>query len=122
MFYAVKANPAPEVLSLLASLGSCFDTASVAEIEMVLAAGATPDRISYGNTIKKERDVARAHALGIRLFAVDCEAEVEKIARAAPGSRVFCRILSDCVGAEWPLSRKFGCEPAMAVDVLEHAA
>ena len=42
VFYAVKANPAPEVLSLLASLGSCFDTASVAEIEMVLATGVTP--------------------------------------------------------------------------------
>src|SRR4051812_33220336 len=121
VFYAVKANPAPEVLSLLASLGSCFDTASVAEIEMVLAAGATPDRISYGNTIKKERDIATAHGLGIRLFAVDCQPEVEKIARAAPGSRVFCRILCDGAGAEWPLSRKFGCEPAMAVDVLEHA-
>ena len=121
VFYAVKANPAPEVLALLAKLGSCFDTASIPEIEMVLAAGATPDRISYGNTIKKERDIARAYALGVRLYAVDCKAEVEKIARAAPGSRVFCRILSDCVGAEWPLSRKFGCEPAMAVDVLEHA-
>jgi len=121
VFYAVKANPAPEVLSLLASLGSCFDTASIPEIEMALAAGATPDRISFGNTIKKERDVARAYALGIRLFAVDCKEEVDKIARSAPGSRVFCRILSDCVGAEWPLSRKFGCEPAMAVDVLEHA-
>ena len=121
VFYAVKANPAPEVLSLLASLGSCFDTASVAEIEMVLAAGVTPDRISYGNTIKKERDVARAFALGIRLFAVDCKAEVDKIARVAPASRVFCRILCDGAGAEWPLSRKFGCEPALAVDVLEHA-
>jgi len=121
VYYAVKANPAPELLSLLVSLGSCFDTASVAEIELVLAAGATPDRISFGNTIKKERDIARAFALGVRLFAVDCKAEVDKIGRAAPGSRVFCRILSDCVGAEWPLSRKFGCEPAMAVEVLEHA-
>jgi ornithine decarboxylase len=121
VFYAVKANPAPEVLSLLASLGSCFDTASVAEIEMVLAAGASPERISYGNTIKKERDIARAYALGVRLFAVDCKAEVEKIARVAPGVRVFCRILSDCVGADWPLSRKFGCEPDLAADVLEHA-
>jgi ornithine decarboxylase len=121
VFYAVKANPAPEVLSLLAGLGSCFDTASVAEIEMVLAAGAIAERISYGNTIKKERDIARAFALGVRLYAVDCLAEVEKVARAAPGSRVFCRILCDCVGAEWPLSRKFGCEPAMAVDVLEAA-
>jgi len=121
VFYAVKANPAPEVLTLLASLGSCFDTASVPEIEMALAAGSSADRISFGNTIKKERDVARAYALGVRLYAVDCQAEVEKIARSAPGSRVFCRILSDCVGAEWPLSRKFGCEPAMAVDVLEYA-
>jgi ornithine decarboxylase len=121
VFYAVKANPAPEVLSLLASLGSCFDIASVAEAQMVLAAGATPDRVSYGNTIKKERDIATAYGLGVRLYAVDCKAEVEKIARAAPGSRVFCRILCDGAGAEWPLSRKFGCEPAMAVDVLEHA-
>ena len=121
VFYAVKANPSPEVLSLLARLGSCFDTASMAEIEMVLAAGATPDRISYGNTIKKERDIARAFALGVRLFAVDCKAEVEKIARAAPGARVFCRFLFDCAGAEWPLSRKFGCDTAMAVEVLEHA-
>ena len=121
VFYAVKANPAPEVLSLLASLGSCFDTASVAEIEMALAAGASADRVSYGNTIKKERDIARAFALGVRLFAVDCKADVEKVARVAPGSKVFCRILCDGAGAEWPLSRKFGCEPAMAADVLEHA-
>jgi ornithine decarboxylase len=121
IFYAVKANPAPELLALLASLGSCFDTASVAEIEMVLAAGATPERISFGNTIKKERDIGRAHALGVRLFAVDCKAEVEKIARAAPGAKVFCRFLFGCAGAEWPLSRKFGCDPEMAVDVLDHA-
>ena len=79
------------------------------------------DRISFGNTIKKERDIARAFALGIRLFAVDCVEEVEKIARAAPGARVFCRVLTDGEGAEWPLSRKFGCVPAMAVDVLRHA-
>ena len=121
VFYAVKANPAAEVLSLLAALGSSFDAASVAEIEMVLAAGAPAERISFGNTIKKERDVARAYALGVRLFAVDCKAEVEKIARAAPGAKVFCRFLFGCAGAEWPLSRKFGCDPEMAVDVLEHA-
>lgn len=121
VYYAVKANPAPEILTLLAELGSSFDCASVGEIEMVLATGAKADRISYGNTIKKERDVARAFELGVRLFAVDCVAEVDKIARSAPGSRVFCRILSDGAGAEWPLSRKFGCDPDMAPMVLEHA-
>ncbi|MGQ4273566.1 type III PLP-dependent enzyme [Terrihabitans sp. B22-R8] len=121
VFYAVKANPQPEVLRLLADLGSCFDCASVAEIRQVLSAGATADRISFGNTIKKERDVAEAFRLGVELFAVDCREEVEKISRAAPGARVFCRILCDGAGAEWPLSRKFGCVPEMAVDVLEHA-
>ncbi len=121
VFYAVKANPAPEVLALLAGLGSSFDCASVVEIEQALAAGATPDRISFGNTIKKERDVANAFALGVRLFAVDCEAEVEKVARAAPGAKVFCRMLCEGDGAEWPLSRKFGCAPEMAPRVLELA-
>jgi ornithine decarboxylase len=126
VFYAVKANPAPEVLRLLARLGSCFDCASVAEIEMALSAGATADRISFGNTIKKERDILRALELGVRLLAVDCQAEVDKIARAAAALdaddvRVFCRILCDGAGADWPLSRKFGCVPEMAPDVLEHA-
>lgn len=122
IFYAVKANPAPEILRLLASMGSNFDCASVAEIEMALDAGASSDRISYGNTIKKERDIARAFAHGVRLYAVDCIEEVEKVARAAPGAQVFCRVLTDGEGAEWPLSRKFGCVPAMAVDVLSGAA
>ena len=121
IFYAVKANPAPEILALLAGLGSCFDTASVEEIKMALAAGATPERISFGNTIKKQRDIATAHGLGISLYAVDSVQEVEKVAAAAPGAKVFCRILTDGAGAEWPLSRKFGCDPAMATDVLLHA-
>ncbi|MDR3420232.1 MAG: type III PLP-dependent enzyme [Xanthobacteraceae bacterium] len=121
VFYAVKANPAPEILKLLAGLGCCFDVASVPETHMVLAAGASPDRISYGNTIKKESEIAAAFALGVTLFAIDCEAEAEKVARAAPGSRVICRIVCDGSGAEWPLSRKFGCEPVYAADILEFA-
>jgi len=121
VFYAVKANPAPEVLKLLAAMGSCFDVASMSETAAVLAAGATPDRISYGNTIKKEAEIAAAYKLGVTLFAADCEAEVEKIARAAPGSRVICRIHCDGTGSEWPLSRKFGCEPEFAADLLELA-
>jgi len=121
VFYAVKANPAPEILKLLAALGCCFDVASVNETQAALEAGASPERISYGNTIKKESDIAAAFALGVTLYAVDCEAEVEKIARAAPGSRVICRIHCDGTGSEWPLSRKFGCEPEFATDILELA-
>jgi ornithine decarboxylase len=121
VYYAVKANPDQAILKLLVELGSCFDTAAVTEIEAVLAAGTVAENISYGNTIKKERDIARAFALGVRLFAVDAIDEVDKIARAAPGVKVFCRILSDGIGAEWPLSRKCGCDANMAISLLEHA-
>ncbi|MFG1261433.1 MULTISPECIES: type III PLP-dependent enzyme [Xanthobacter] len=121
VFYAVKANPDAAILKALEELGSSFDCASTGEIDMVLATGAGADRISFGNTIKKERDIERAFKVGVRLFAVDSYEEVEKIARVAPGAKVFCRILCDGAGAEWPLSRKFGCEPEMAADVLEHA-
>ena len=121
VFYAVKANPDAAILKALEEMGSSFDCASTGEIDMVLATGAGAERISFGNTIKKERDIERAYRLGVRLYAVDSYEEVEKIARVAPRAKVFCRILCDGAGAEWPLSRKFGCEPEMASDVLEHA-
>ena len=122
VYYAIKANPAPEVLRLLVGLGSCFDTASVAEIDMVLAAGAGPERISYGNTIKKQVDIAAAFKRGVTLFAFDSEEELDKIAAAAPGARVFCRIETSGEGAEWPLSHKFGCSHATARRLLGAAA
>ncbi len=121
VFYAVKANPAVEIVGLLDKLGSSFDVASRGEIDLCLGRGVTPERISFGNTIKKERDIAYAYAQGVRLFAFDSAAELEKLARAAPGSRVFCRILVASEGAEWPLSRKFGCAPEMAVELLRQA-
>ena len=122
IYYAIKANPAPEILQRLTKLGSSFDIASVPEIDMVLAAGAGPERISYGNTIKKQVDIAAAYERGVRLYAFDSAAELDKIAAAAPGSKVFCRLLTSGVGADWPLSRKFGCEIEMARDLLVEAA
>jgi ornithine decarboxylase len=121
IYYAVKANPAPEVLACLARLGAYFDAASIGEIDLCLAAGAAPERISVGNTIKKQRDIAAAYERGVRLFAFDSDAELDKLAEAAPGARVFCRILMDCDGADWPLSRKFGCAPAMAAALMLRA-
>ncbi|MFN4355608.1 type III PLP-dependent enzyme [Parvibaculum sp.] len=121
IFYAVKANPADEIVSRLAGLGSAFDTASMGEIDLCLSHGVSPDRLSFGNTIKKERDIAEAYAKGVRMYAFDSAAELDKIARVAPGSKVYCRVLMECEGAEWPLSRKFGCEPDMAADLLVRA-
>ncbi len=121
VYYAVKANPEMAVLKTLVNAGSNFDTASPQEVADVLAAGADPSRISYGNTIKKEADIAKAYAMGVRLFAFDSAQELEKLARSAPGAQVFCRILCDCEGAEWPLSRKFGCDETMATALLVQA-
>jgi ornithine decarboxylase len=108
IYYAVKANPAPQVLDRLVSLGSRFDAASFEEIEACLRAGAEPERISYGNTIKKVSAIRAAHDAGVPMYAFDCIEELEKLARHAPGRRVYCRLLVENAGADWPLSRKFG--------------
>ena len=121
IYYAIKANPAPEVIQRLAPLGCHFDTASQGEIDLCLSLGVAPDRIGYGNTIKKKGEIAHAFARGIRLFAFDSQAELEKLAEVAPGAQVFCRVLVDCAGADWPLSKKFGCTPRMAAELLSRA-
>lgn len=119
--YAVKANPAREVLEVLISEGSHFDAASRAEIELCLSLGAHPETVSFGNTIKRPSDIAFAYQAGIRLFAADAEEELEKIAENAPGVQVYIRLLVGSTEADWPLSRKFGCDPAMALRLMGRA-
>ncbi|MFU8814749.1 MAG: type III PLP-dependent enzyme [Pseudomonadales bacterium] len=119
IYYAVKANPAPEILTLLRDRGSSFDIASIYELDRVLGLGVTADRISFGNTIKKSRDIRYFFEHGVRLYATDSEADLRNIAKAAPGSKVYVRILTEGTQtADWPLSRKFGCQTDMAMDLL----
>ncbi len=107
--YAVKANPASELLEMLTMEGCNFDAASLGEVDACLAAGATPDRISFGNTVKRASDIVRAHAKGITLFAADSIEELTKLATHAPGAQVYIRVIVEHSQADWPLSRKFGC-------------
>ncbi len=119
IYYAVKANPAPAILQMLAERGANFDIASIYELDKVLQFGVSPERISYGNTIKKSRDIRYFYEKGVRMFATDSEANLRNIARAAPGARIYVRILTEgTLTADWPLSRKFGCEIDMAMDLL----
>lgn len=118
IYYAVKANPAPEIIATLAELGASFDLASPGEIALCRNAGIPPDRLSFGNTIKRESTIGAASRDGISLFAFDSAAELEKLARSAPSARIFCRMLVENKGAEWPLTRKFGCEAHMAAELL----
>ena len=116
--YAVKANPGKPVIERLAALGASFDVASVPEIDLVLSCGVEPARISFGNTIKKQRDIAYAAQQGITRFTVDTMSELHKVLAEAPQAEVCVRLFHDCEGADWPLSKKFGCGFADAKNIL----
>jgi len=103
-------------------MGSCFDIASRYELDKVLKLGVSPERLSYGNTIKKAKDIAYFYEKGVRMFATDSKDDLKNIAQFAPGSRVYVRILvENTTSADWPLSRKFGCHPDMAYDLCIQA-
>ncbi|OQB95983.1 MAG: Lysine/ornithine decarboxylase [Spirochaetes bacterium ADurb.Bin110] len=121
IYYAVKANPDDAVISLLRDLGSNFDVASRYELDQLLRLGVSPDRMSFGNTIKKEKDIAYFYEKGVRLFVTDSINDVDKLSRAAPGSKVFFRLLTEGLGADWPLSKKFGSHPDLARQLIKTA-
>lgn len=121
VLYAVKANAHPAVLARLASLGCGFDIASLGELALCRVVSGPATRMSFGNTVKKEADIAAAHADGIDLFALDSPGELAKIGRAAPGAKIICRLSVSGSGAQWPLSHKFGCTIDDAVDLLTEA-
>jgi ornithine decarboxylase len=121
VYYAVKANPAAPVLERLVALGSSFDAAGWEEIDACLAAGARPEAISFGNTVKKAAAIRRAHEAGVTVYAFDAVEELEKLARHAPGARVYCRILVDNTGSDWPLARKFGTTVENARELMLRA-
>ncbi len=120
-YYSVRANPHEAVLSLLRDLGSAFTVGSRYELDRVLGLGVAPDRISYGNTVKKKADIAYAYAKGVRLFATDSMLDLSAISSAAPDSRVFFRLLTDGLGADLPLSKKIGCHPDLMRQLVKAA-
>ena len=121
IFYAVKANPQKEVLTLLRDQGSSFDVASSYEMEQVLALGVAPSKISFGNTIKKAKDIATAYKKGVSLFCTDSKEDLSKLAKYAPGAKVLFRILTEGSGADWPLSRKFGAHTDIVFSLIIEA-
>ncbi len=119
IYYAVKANPSIEILMLLRDRNINFDIASIYELDRVLSLGISPDRICFGNTIKKSKDVRYFYEKGVRMYATDSEADIRSIAKAAPGSKIYTRILTEgTFTADWPLSKKFGCQADMAMDLI----
>lgn len=122
IFYAVKANPAPEVLKVLANLNAGFDLASANELKLVLPLKVSPEKLSFGNTIKKKEDISFFYEHRIRLFVTDSEKDLENIATYAPGSKVYFRLLFDAsASSDWPLSNKFGCNEDTVIQLAYKA-
>ena len=118
LYYAIKANPHPDIIKTLAGLGGCFDVASEGEIRHVLAQGVRADRIIFANTIKRPEALQYARKVGVRLMTFDNEPEIYKIAKHSPGARVLCRMKVSNLGSIVELSLKFGADEDQIVPML----
>jgi ornithine decarboxylase len=119
VLFAVKACPEPAVLRTLAALGCGFDVASAAEIELCLAAGADPVRISHGNPVRAPDDGRAAAARGVRRFVTD---SAEDLATLPSDAEVLVRVLVEDIGAATPFLGKFGAAPAEAARLARGTA
>ncbi|KAI5865609.1 pyridoxal-dependent decarboxylase [Durotheca rogersii] len=117
-FYAVKCNPDPKVLQLLAGLGTGFDCASKSEIEQVLSMGVDPARIIYAQPCKTNSYVRYVASQGVKQMTFDNADELRKIAKLYPAAELFLRILTDDSSSMCRLSLKFGASLDATDDLL----
>ncbi|MFC7528700.1 type III PLP-dependent enzyme [Actinoplanes sp. GCM10030250] len=117
-FYAMKCNPAPEILRTLADRGSSFEIASLGELRMLQALGVDPAGVLYSNPVKPPAHIAAAHRAGLWRFSFDSPNELAKIAEQAPGAAVYVRLRVDDSTSVFPLSRKFGTDADDAYELM----
>ena len=121
IYYAVKANPDIEVLSLINNMGIGFEIASEGELAMCVSLGVSKDRIITSNPIKSFKFLRMAAEYGVNYFAFDSPDEVRKLRDYCPGSNVYVRLAVPNEGSEWPLSKKFSVEIDAAEELLLYA-
>jgi ornithine decarboxylase len=130
VYYAVKANPDPEIVQTFFKAGASFDVASVAEfltvhknIEHLPEKERQDfiwDRIIYANPIKAVETLELLERYK-PLVAYDNYEEVMKIARYAPHAGLMLRLRVPNTGSMVELSSKFGALPGEAVDLIAFA-
>ncbi|XP_076231004.1 ornithine decarboxylase 2-like [Calliopsis andreniformis] len=109
--YAIKCNPDPTVIKVLAALNAGFDCASKEEIRMVMKHGVSADRIVFANPAKCPSHIKFARKMNVEKTTVDCDAELMKIKEFYPEAKVIIRIRCDARVSIVPLGSKYGCEP-----------
>ena len=92
IYYAMKANPTPQLLERVAGLGSCFDVASAGEMVQLQALGVAGSRMIYANPVKDRRGLRTAAELGVRRMTFDDASEIATMAQYVPGADVLVRI------------------------------
>ncbi len=122
VYYAVKANPSPWVISALVANGvMSFDVASVPEIELV-ATHAPGARMAFMHPVKNRAAIACAYFdHGVRTFAFDTAEELDKILDAtgqAKDLNLIVRLGVEASGAAYSLSGKFGVDAVHAPPLL----
>lgn len=130
--YAVKANSNLAVLNVLAKIGSGFDIVSMGELERVLRAGGSADKIVFSGVGKTAEEMARALDVGIRCFNVESQAELELLERVAADkgvqAPVSLRVNPDVDAKTHPYistglkDNKFGIAIDDVVPVYQHIA
>jgi len=120
-YYAIKANPYPEIIKKFVELGAGFDVASANEMNTVLELGANPEKVIFANTIKSNEDIRTAYKKKVKMMTFDNEPELYKIAKYCPGARVLIRIKVANVGSIVELSLKFGADPEQSISLLKKA-
>ncbi|KAF8573939.1 ornithine decarboxylase [Ramaria rubella] len=120
-FFAVKSNPDPYVIRLLAGLGAGFDCASHGEISQVLELGVDPSRIIFANPCKPTSFVRAAAKSGVDMMTFDNADELYKVARAHPRAKLVVRILTDDTKSLCRLGLKFGAPMAAVPELLATA-
>ena len=121
VYYAMKANPTPQVLQKLAALGSHFDVASAGEMEILHELGVGGEQMIYANPVKDRAGLKAAAAFGVRRFTFDDESEIDKMAAAVPGADVLVRIAVRNNKALVDLNTKFGAPVEEALGLLQKA-
>jgi ornithine decarboxylase len=122
LHYALKPMPEPCVVRTFAALGAGFDLATNGETALVRSAGVAPERCIHTHPIKRDSDIRDALRFGVRTFVVDNEDEIGKFVKHRTRAQLLLRISFRNPSAGADLSRKFGCTPADAPQLLSLAA
>jgi diaminopimelate decarboxylase len=90
--YAVKANSNLAILKLMSDLGCGFDIVSGGELDRVLAAGASAQRVVFSGVGKTCAEMAQALRAGVQCFNVESEAELHVLSQVAQTEELVARI------------------------------